>query len=442
MIKKDRFDHQGELARMAVETQQLTFEQSTTARYLKALFFVLGLLLPIVSLSSGVTTGAASLTERVTFADMISVILIAILGPLNLEKFRIHPAGVMYFVSLIIGCFVGIVVAGPDGLSLVVPESAALFMAFLYWVVGYNAGTSRSLLRMLVLGIAAGILFESIIVYHDVIFSGSQWFPDPLNEGARGTFRVNSQLAAYGISTAGILLSIGWLLDTEKKTRFLLITAGLMATTFSLATSRRSAMLAIVIWLGVFLFLGLPYIRRRAYRLVLAATFIGSIVLFLNLNTLSQTFLADRIVAGTEAVVQGGSFSELQFRTVLEKIHLWFPLGVGIGRGSSIDTLHYAEFHSVHLSIAVELGILGLFSFYSMCIVPVFQKWDAAFGEKAGLARVILISFLVAAVLGMGIHNRIHRDRAFMLFLGITASAGVFHESSANTDSEEESLTE
>ena len=83
----------------------------------------------------------------------------------------------------------------PDGVPLLRPRVSA-------------AGESPELTSSILAGVAVVTLVESVVVFHDYFFS-SQWFPDPMEGRARGTFKANGQLGAYGFCAAGLLLSFG-----------------------------------------------------------------------------------------------------------------------------------------------------------------------------------------------------------------------------------------
>jgi O-antigen ligase len=106
---------------------------------------------------------------------------------------------------------------------------------------------------------------------------------------------------------------------------------------------------------------------------------------------------------------------------------------MGWGQGISVDYDESNELHNGHLAVVVEAGVFGLLSFYWVSAQPIFRQWAGAFGPNTKVARALVLSFLVAAAVVM-IHNTLHRDRNFMLFLGIAATLRA--SESASTRSE------
>src|SRR5690606_22530096 len=105
----------------------------------------------------------------------------------------------------------------------------------------------------------------------------------------------------------------------------------------------------------------------------------------------------------------------------------WFPFGLGIGRGQFMVIPSGGaaqEIHNGHLALVVETGIMGLLAFYWMAILPVFRDWGVAGRGDKPIVRFLLITFLAASAV-FALHNRLQRDRVFMIFLGMATTLHV-----------------
>jgi hypothetical protein len=98
----------------------------------------------------------------------------------------------------------------------------------------------------------------------------------------------------------------------------------------------------------------------------------------------------------------------------------WLPFGVGPGNSRSFLPLGL-ELHNAHLALVVDLGLLGLLAFYLLLWrLPLTRGASPTKGSNNLISRQALLAFLVCATVIM-LHNRLHRERGFMLFLGIAA---------------------
>jgi O-antigen ligase len=79
------------------------------------------------------------------------------------------------------------------------------------------------------------------------------------------------------------------------------------------------------------------------------------------------------------------------------------------------------EIHNGHLNIAVESGLFGLLAFYALVIKALLHRWHNDFGKSTRAVRILTFTFLLAGMVFM-IHNRLHRDRGFMLFMGLASA--------------------
>jgi len=290
-------------------------------------------------------------------------------------------------------------------------------MALLYWVLGYNIARSPALVKALILGIALGAAWEFFIVAHDFFFS-PQWFAGRRSGFVRGTFHKGAQLGNYGFTTAGILLAMGWAAFPKKLERVCILLAGIFCVFITVAATRRSAIIALALWLVFFLIIGLRHALTRHYISVLAVVIIliGFFIVFY--SEFSGTFVAQRFSQGLDKLSTGETLILTQPLQALERIGEWFPFGIGVGRGPIITGEH--EFHSGHLAVIIEMGVLGILAFYWLLWIPLFRRAGGK-GLQAKIVKTLVISFILAAMAFM-VHNRLHRDRQFMLFLGLASS--------------------
>jgi hypothetical protein len=293
--------------------------------------------------------------ERVAVVDVVLLLLVAVylLG----RGLRITLVPALYFLALVIAFGIGFMRPMPLQVesNASVAQFLALSVSLVYLIVGYNLAKSQVLLRALVLGVAAGVCWQSVIAVHDFIFP-SQWFPDLMDGRVRGTFRGSGQLGTYGFSAAGILLTIGWSAMGKGWKRTFVCLMGVMALVIVVMASRRSAIISVGVWWTAFLMLGLLEARVRPYRRVLFATAIAAVVLVQAAPKIQASFFATRMTAAVASLDGGESFTERQARYAFEAAEKWVPLGVGLGRAK--DILPKNEFHNAHLALAVEGGIL------------------------------------------------------------------------------------
>jgi hypothetical protein len=362
---------------------------------------------------------------RLAIVDYAAIVTLAVV---ILEK-RIRPTVpvVLYGGALVLSLFLARLAAREEGTSA---EDAwiafgTLALALGYYFVGHAAAQRPSLARALLAGIAVGVCFESVVVLHDY-FASSQWFPDARAGRVRGTFRASGQLGAYAFSSAGILLTLAPAWFRRNRARIAFVVAGAMAVFFVFAASRRSAIFALAAWLGIFLVLGARRVGSKAYVAALGTAVLACLALGTLRDRLSDTFFWNRVVGAVHTIQDDDNFIAHQARYMADRADEWFPFGMGVGRGlTPFFNGEIYEIHNGHLAIVVELGVLGFVAFYLMVLLPVFGKW----GPHPATRRIrpLVAAFLFAAMLFM-IHNRLQRDRGFMLFLGmatVLSAAGV-----------------
>ncbi len=396
--------------------------EHTPAKWQRGLMLLVGAALPLISLSR-TFTGAeetVSLLQRIAPVDVI--VVMGIVGLAVSSKFRLHLSGFVYLFAILFSAAVGVVVSG-GGMS-VVTASSAMIVAFLYFVFGYNVSRSPALTRMLVAGIAVGVCWQLVIVAHD-FFSGTHWFAAQAGWLVRGTFRATGQLASYGFSTVGLLLALGWVVFRGRWSRLFIILAGMAGMFFVVAAGKRGGTIAIGCWVLASLLIGFLRGRGRGYAvlLVLSLTAVGLIGAFG--EQLVESVFGRRLADGMALVGSGGSFTHLQFQSVMERIAEWFPLGLGPGLGYMLDYTGTYEIHNGLLALLVETGVLGLLGFcwlLARAASGQLKRLPAArltrAGGSAGLVQSLVLAFILASVVKM-CHGTLFRDRGFLLFLGL-----------------------
>jgi hypothetical protein len=388
----------------------------------KACLFLVGLLMPAIAVSPW-GFSSRGLT-RATMVDVVVMftLLVLLLG----RKLKVSGYAVFYFATLGIATVIGMAHAttAPE-VQWSAINFLALTMALFYFIVGASVGRSRGLVKALVIGFIAAILWESVIVLHDA-FSSSQWFPEADSRRTQGTFRNGGQLAIYGYSAAGLMFCYGWPLWKNRWVRILIFSCGGLALFFIVAGSRRSAIAALLFWLALYLAIGFRGTMKKVYPLLLAATVGVGLALASNWAAFSKTFVGSRVNNAYQQVMSGESTFQLQFWAAMDTFWQWFPVGSGLGRGNVMTGGEAAqmrgwEIHNGHLNIVVECGLLGSIAFYLMVVAALRRKWGNDFGRSTRAVRVLVLTFVISCMVFM-VHNRLHRERAFMIFLGLTSA--------------------
>jgi hypothetical protein len=271
---------------------------------------------------------------------------------------------------------------------------------------------------MLLLGIAVGVLWEGVIVAHDY-FAASDWFPSPHANRVRGTFRTTGQLGAFGFSAAGMMFVFGSQLPRPRQRQFA-YAMGLLAVLMVVAASRRSVILTIAVWPLVYLLLAFP--RRRLQKAYLGLVALVGLVILGGARftaQIAESYAGRRLAAAAQSIEGGDSITIIQARAAVEHFAEWLPFGVGPGNSRSFLPFGL-ELHNAHLALVVDLGLLGLLTFYLLLWrLPLTRRAPASKGNNL-VSRQALLAFLLCATVIM-LHNRLHRERGFMLFLGIAA---------------------
>jgi len=375
---------------------------------LRTLSFLLGFTMPFISFSqSGQFTRA--LLSRVEAVDIVCACFVSVL--LFSRRLRITWAFVVYCLALVISL---VIATTTDTRGESLTAFAALLMAVLYYAVGRSIADQQVLVKALLTGLLMSTLIESVIVVHDYFLP--KWFPTSHSDRVRGTFRSTAQLGGFGFTAAGILLSFGWVYFRSNWARFLVVIAGVMGSFFVLASTRRAGMFALLLWIGLFLLLGLKGVSRRAYWavLILSVFALGGMTVWS--SQVKSTHLFDRFNVAYEQVAEGRSFTHDQFYKAMDNLEKWFPFGVGVGQSHQVMVRY--EAHNGHLGVLVEQGLLGFIGYYGLWLPLLRRKWGESFGKYTKTVKLVSMTFLCGAVVFM-IHARQDRDRIFMLFLGM-----------------------
>jgi hypothetical protein len=386
----------------------------------EALVFAIGFFLPILTLKTGYYGTPTDLSSRVALVDLLCMAALGVLC-LRGSPARVPIPGGLYFFALVMALFPSLVIF-PGREIYAWTAFAALVMAFLFYVVGLSIGESPGVTSAFLKGLCAVTLLEGVVVFHDYFFS-SQWFPDPMAGRARGTFKANGQLGAFGFCAAGLLLSMGCAVPS-RRLRLVSLVSGLVAASFVFTASRRTGMICIFVWAAVFAVMGVRFARRRWYRVFVALLLATVAVLGVSWGFLSQSFAGKRLTEGVTSLRQKDGFIQNQHRAILRSAPRWFPFGFGPGRGNLIDPMD-PEHHEVHngiLAVLVELGVLGMAGFGAMMLRPLFRRKPVPQGDgPLALRGTIIASFILVSVVFM-FHNTLYRDRTFLLFLGMATA--------------------
>jgi hypothetical protein len=391
----------------------------------KFLTFGIGLLLGVLTVKTEYIGAPMDLSSRIAPVDLLCIVLLVVLFCVHGMKMPLLRS-LVYVAAIIISMVPGLLVT-PGERSFVWTGAAALLMAFGYYLVGLNIGTSPALLRCMLSGLCLGVFGEGIIVLHDsVVAHGSQWFPDPMEGRVRGTFKTNGQLGAYSFCAAGMLFTFGATLGT-KNFKKVCVVLGFVAAIFVFTASRRMGMFSMFAWAAMFSILAWRFSERRSYRLFVGAFTVVLVVIAGMWPQVEETFVGRRFVSAVVGMGKDDGFIQDQFRAVIESAPRWFPFGLGVGRGAQINPSTTYEVHNGVLAVLVELGVLGLIGFLAIVLFPLLSRaWHHRSREHQFLG-VMITAFLVISVLMM-FHNTLARDRAYLLYLGI-ATAIVMRES-------------
>ncbi len=390
--------------------------------FMDAVVFLLGASLPGVCFASGPVEYTTSILNRIAPGDVLVVMALAMMA--MARGIKLKRSGAFYCIALLMSFFMAfyrggwsVSVANDSGVAF-----AALLMSFLYWLLGFNISRWPYLMRIYLAGIAVGVLWEGVIVLHDYYLPMGRWFVDKNPSRVRGTFRGSGQLGIYGVSCAGIMLSVAVALFRRRTMKVFSVIMGLLSCFIVFASSRRSGLLALAIWAVLSICCLFFWIEKQHRWKLLLGLLVSLVGLVLLMGFDSQSYLVQRSFAFYRDLTDPNGFFCHQLRAAGKNISLWFPFGLGVGRGGAIADGR--EFHSAYLALLVEMGLFG-FAMFSWLFIDAGLSWWRAWRAKGRYqVSCMLLCFLLSAVVYMG-HNRVHRSRGFMLMLGLTSGASV-----------------
>ncbi len=388
-----------------------TSVDTTTNRVLS---WLIGLLLGVLTVKTEYVGTPTDFFSRVAPVDFPCLALLIVL--FFHHRMKLPPLqAFVYVAAIVISLIPGLLITSGEERP-VWTGASALFMAFGYYLIGLNVGSSRYLLRGLLGGLCVGVFLESIIVIHDVIVP-NQWFPDPMDGRVRGTFKANGQLGAYGFCAAGLLMTFGSTLGTSRFRKVCVMLA-ISAASFVFLASRRTGMISVIAWGVLFTALAWRFSDRAFYK-VFVGTFLALLIGAAAMWTqIESSFVGRRFMNAVSSMGKDEGFIQNQFKSVVHTSDQWFPFGFGVGRGSHINPADGHEVHNNLLALLVELGVLGALGFVGMILIPLYKrKWHRRSREHE-LLGVLLTSFMLISLLFM-CHNTLARDRTFLLYLGI-----------------------
>jgi hypothetical protein len=382
----------------------------------RALAFSVGFLLPLLTLKTGYYGTPTDIASRVALVDLACLLLLAVIV-IRSSPAPVPVAAGVYFFGLVVSLIPALVFYDQREAYAWISFSA-IVMAFLFYVLGLNVGRSPHVAASLLAGVAIVTLLEAVVVYHDYFFS-SQWFPDPMEGRARGTFKANGQLGAYGFCAAGLLLTMAPGV-ASRRLRNLCIVSGFVAASFVWTASRRTGMICVFLWAVLFAILGFRFAQRRFYRAFVAVLVVAILAMGISWGALSNSFAGQRLTEGITKLSRSDGFIQSQHRHIVQTADQWFPFGFGPGRGSRIDPTDI-ERHEVHnglLAVLVELGVLGFLGFVAMVLLPLFRRRSAG---PPPLQATLILSFILVSFVFV-FHNTLYRDRTFLLFVGMATA--------------------
>lgn len=386
-----------------------------------ALAFLVGLTLPVLTLRTGYYGTPVDLASRVAVVDVLCAATLL----LFFLRGRLHPIpwpGIVYAAGLGLALLPGLALhPGKD--SDVWTAFVALLMAFAFYVLGLTFGDQPRLLRAFLAGSAVAVFGEAVICIHDY-FMPSQWFPDPMPGRARGTFKANGQLGAYGFCIAGVLAAFGATRETPRARRVYGALTFVAASLVFLA-SRRTGMLCVFLWWALFLAAGHRMARRSFYQVLAAGLFVVVLGIAASWESLADSFAGRRVAAAVDSLQGRDGFIQAQLRHTYESADRWFPLGFGPGKGRLINPRDIHEVHNGHLAVMVEVGVAAFAGYAGMFLLPLLVRPGAARRDgRTLLYRAVVSSFLLTCVV-FAFHNTLYRDRTFLFFLGAATAVAL-----------------
>ncbi len=386
------------------------------------LSFAIGLTLPLICMKSAFGAVEGGIGVRMVPCDIL--VLLTLLVFLVAKTLRIRLSWLFYLLAIVFSMLVATVrhAYTQDALQLCALECVALVVAGLYWVVGYNAGRSTRCFRFMLLGLVLSMFVEFVVVFHDYVFANSKWFIDRHLFRVRGTFRRNGQLGCYAFAMFGLTATFSGYYLRKKYINILFVAGALSSVFMVFASSRRTALLAVLIWalcLVVFAIAKNPKYRLHIGCAVLAIVI--SMAALLSCGSDRAFFAMRRFDHFTRLLANPDSFPFMQFKVAVASFGDWFPLGLGVGAGRLLNK--GTEFHNAYIALSYELGIFGVIAFFALLLDSLSLWTNYCKVKKRQISYVIYACFL-ASVMFFMVHNRAHRDRSMMLFVGLFSGVG------------------
>jgi len=392
--------------------------------------FGVGLLLPLVTLRTQYIGTPTDILSRVAPVDLLCA---AFLGVLFLRhRMKAPPWAALLYAAAVGLALIPALIVTPGPERDVWAQFSAILMAFGFYLAGLNVGASPTLLRWLLAGLCIAVLAEAIVVYHDY-FSSTRWFPDPMEHRVRGTFKGNGQLGAFGFCAGGLLVTFGATFRTPMF-RWICVACAILAALFVFPASRRTGMISVFAWSGLFAVLGWRFAGKRFYNLFLGGFLAILVVLGAFWPQVESSFAGRRFRNAVTSLGKREGFVQDQLHDSYKSADQWFPFGFGVGRGIQINPRElFYEVHNSFLAVLIELGVLGLAGYLGMMIHPLLRRRWQRRSPDHELLGVLLTTFLIISVVFM-FHSSLYRDRTFMLFLGV-ATTVVLRESRLGAES-------
>lgn len=389
----------------------------------KFLAFMLGVTLPLITLDQNVTSTSGALSDRVVLADFMAMGFLILCGMRTRLQFR--STTVLYLGALLYAFLVALL-RHSDSETFIEASKALIAIGFAvaFVVAGATAAMSEKLLYWLTIGCLVGLFGEMIIAAHDYLRPSSPWFVDAMERRVRGTFKKSGQLASYGFS-AVVLLGVVCKQLSNRKLLGTCIAAGVLAGCFIIvASTRRSALVGILAMMVTFLVIGTRFANSRLYQLSVASVVAGGLFLVWNLAGLSDSFVMQRYTSAFSNLESSDNWLMVEVHNALDTADAWFPFGIGLGQGFRIGATGEHEIHNGHLAMMVEGGLPLYFCTLALMLYPAWISFKTLASPKSDVSAAILVAVFVGAVVFMG-HNRVYRDRAFMVAAGVGTVAAI-----------------
>lgn len=384
---------------------------------LQLLLFLLGAVLPIVTLERNFVGTNAALADRIVPADVVALLTATWCGITRGWKI---PLSVMAYLSALVLAFLVAILQsnGDSNLTSALTSLAVLVFAVSFTVIGASIANDEAGLSALTKGILAGLAGETIIAGHDYMFQSSPWFVDSMEHRVRGTFMKSGQLASYAFS---MCVYLGTAFNVMKPRRFLNVSLAIAAGCcgiIMISTTRRSALLAIATIPIIFFICGFRFAGHRFYRRLFYFTAAATILIAVNMSQITDSFLGARVQQAVDRMDSDNNWLLSELENLLASFSEWFPFGIGLGQGSRFSVTGEHEIHNGHYAMLIEGGVVLYAGVLYLILAPAARVASLLTARRSDVRLALLVAVFLASLLFMG-HNRIYRDRTFMLAVGV-----------------------